>query len=47
MTPATMRAVVIERPGSPDVLEIRNVHTPTPRHGEILIKVEALGLLHG
>jgi NADPH:quinone reductase len=44
MTPVTMRAVVIERPGPPDVLEIRDVPTPTPRYGEVLIKVEAFGL---
>lgn len=43
MTPARICAVVIERPGSPDVLEIRNVPTPTPHRGEVLM-VEAFGL---
>ena len=39
-----MRAVVIDRPASPDVLEICNVPTRTPRPGEVLIWVEAFGL---
>ena len=31
-------------PGPPDALQIREVPIPTPRPGEVLIKVEAFGL---
>jgi NADPH2:quinone reductase len=41
---ATMRAVVIDRPGGPEVLQIRDVPIPTPRTGWVLIRVEAFGL---
>ena len=40
----TMRAVVIEAPGGPDVLQVREVPRPTPAPGWVLIKVEAFGL---
>lgn len=40
----TMRAVVIDRPGGPEVLQIRDVPIPTPRTGWVLIRVEAFGL---
>jgi NADPH2:quinone reductase len=40
----TMRAVVIEEPGGPDVLGIREVPIPKPAPGWVLIKVEAFGL---
>ena len=36
-----MKAVVNERYGSPDILDIREVATPEPKAGEILIKVHA------
>ena len=36
-----MKAVVNERYGSPDVLEIREIPTPIPHAGEILVKVHA------
>lgn len=36
-----MKAAVNERYGSPDVIEIRDVPTPTPQMGEILIKIHA------
>jgi NADPH:quinone reductase-like Zn-dependent oxidoreductase len=36
-----MKAAVIERYGSPDVVDIRDMPTPTPKSGEILIKVNA------
>lgn len=36
-----MKAVVNERYGSPDVLNIREIATPTPQAGEILVKVHA------
>lgn len=40
----TMRAVVIDRPGGPEVLQIREVPIPVPRSGWVLIRVEAFGL---
>jgi putative PIG3 family NAD(P)H quinone oxidoreductase len=39
-----MRAVVITRPGGPEVLEVREVATPEPGPGEILVRVVAAGL---
>ncbi|MCW5833991.1 MAG: NAD(P)-dependent alcohol dehydrogenase [Labilithrix sp.] len=36
-----MRAVVYERYGAPDVLELRDVPTPTPRRREVLVEVRA------
>lgn len=36
-----MKAVVYERYGSPDVLEIRELPKPVPKHDEVLIKVRA------
>jgi NADPH:quinone reductase len=41
---ASMRAVVIDAPGGPDVLSVREVARPTPMPGWVLIKVEAFGL---
>ena len=40
----TMRAVVIDAPGPPDVLELRSVPIPTPVVGQVLMRVEAFGL---
>jgi len=36
-----MQAVVNERYGSPDILDIREIATPEPKAGEILVKVHA------
>ncbi len=36
-----MRAIVISRPGGPEVLELREVDTPAPGAGEILVRVRA------
>jgi NADPH:quinone reductase len=41
---ATMRAVVLEAPGSPDALQIRELPIPQPRPGWVLIRVKAFGL---
>jgi len=39
-----MRAVVVEHPGGPEVLTLRDVPVPTPAPGWVLIRVEAFGL---
>ncbi|HEY8300963.1 MAG TPA: NAD(P)H-quinone oxidoreductase [Jatrophihabitans sp.] len=36
-----MRAVVVPEPGDPEVMRVENVPDPTPRPGEVLIKVAA------
>ncbi|MBF4603237.1 zinc-binding alcohol dehydrogenase family protein [Curtobacterium sp. VKM Ac-2884] len=41
---ATMRAVVIDAPGGPEVLRLREVPVPIPAPGLVLIRVEAFGL---
>src|SRR6266545_1972566 len=40
----TMRAIVLEAPGPPDALEIRELPIPQPRPGWVLIRVKAFGL---
>ena len=42
--PATMRAVVVTRPGGLDALEIRDVPVPAPQPGWVRIKVKAFGV---
>lgn len=42
--PETMRAVLIDAPGPPEALEIREVPVPRPESGEVLVRVEAFGL---
>ena len=39
-----MRAVVVNAPGGPEVLEIRDVPIPVSKKGWVLIRVEAFGL---
>lgn len=39
-----MKAVGIEACGAPDILKVMEVATPTPKSGELLIKVEAAGV---
>ena len=41
---ATMRAVVVDRPGGPEVLRVTDVPIPVPPPGWVLIRVEAFGL---
>src|SRR4051812_12346025 len=40
----TMRAVVVDRPGPPEVLQIRELAIPRPTPGQVLIRVKAFGL---
>ena len=39
-----MRAIVFERNGGPEVLELKEVPAPTPDAGEVLVDVEAIGV---
>lgn len=41
---AKMRAVVIDAPGGPEALQVREVPRPEPAEGEILLRIEAFGL---
>lgn len=42
--PTTMRAVVLNAPGPPEALQIRDVPVRTPIPGQVLIEVKAFGL---
>lgn len=42
--PRTMRAVVIDEPGPPSVLKVRDVPVPAVKSGRVLIRVKAFGL---
>ncbi len=44
MTPPTMKAAVIRKPGAPEVLVIEELPVPQPAPGWILIRVKAFGL---
>ena len=39
-----MRAVVFERNGGPEVLELREVDEPSPGDGEVIVDVDAVGI---
>src|SRR3954463_4960729 len=41
---ASMRAVVLDAPGPPEALRIRDLPVPEPRPGWVLIRVKAFGL---
>src|SRR5881628_2760414 len=41
---ATMRAVVLDAPGPPEALRIRELPVPEPRSGWVLIRVKAFGI---
>src|SRR5215204_6050765 len=41
---ATMRAVVLDAPGPPEALRIRELAVPEPRPGWVLIRVKAFGI---
>jgi len=40
----TMRAIVVDAPGGPDVLQLREVPLPEPVSGQVRIRVRAFGL---
>jgi len=40
----TMKAAVIHEPGGPEILKIESRPVPTPKAGEVLIRVKAFGL---
>jgi NADPH:quinone reductase len=42
--PTSMRAIVLDAPGPPEALQVRDVPVPVPDSGQVLIKVEAFGL---
>jgi len=42
--PDTMRAVVLDGPGPPEALQIRELTVPKPTNGQVLIEVRAFGL---
>ena len=39
-----MKAVVVTRLGGPEVLEVRDVPDPQPAAGEVIVRVEAVGI---
>jgi NADPH:quinone reductase-like Zn-dependent oxidoreductase len=39
-----MKAVVVRKPGGPEVLEVESLPTPKPDPGQVLIRVKAFGL---
>jgi len=39
-----MKAVIVTRVGGPEVLEVREVPDPQPKAGEVLVRVEAVGI---
>ena len=41
---ATMKAAVIHEAGGPEVLKLESRPIPTPKRGEVLIRVKAFGL---
>jgi NADPH:quinone reductase-like Zn-dependent oxidoreductase len=41
---AMMKAAVVREAGGPEVLQLESRPIPTPRHGEVLIRVKAFGL---
>jgi NADPH:quinone reductase-like Zn-dependent oxidoreductase len=39
-----MKAVVVTRSGGPEVLEVRDMPDPQPKAGEVIVRVEAVGI---
>src|SRR3954462_15580085 len=44
MKESKMKAIVGTEYGSPDVLQVQEVATPTPQDGEVLVKVHAVSV---
>ena len=44
MTKATMRAAVLDSPGPPEALQLRDLPVPEPERGWVLVRVRAFGL---
>ena len=44
LEPFPMKAVIITRPGGPEVLEVREVPTPEPQGDQVRVRVRACGL---
>ena len=42
----TMKALFVDRPGRPPTLSVKEVPTPAPAPGEVLVRVEACGFCH-
>ena len=42
---ALMTAAVVYEPGGPEALKVETRMIPTPEPGEVLIRIEALGLI--
>src|ERR1022692_4804140 len=40
----SMKAVVVTRSGGPEVLEVRDMPDPQPEAGEVIVRVEAVGI---
>ena len=43
----TMKAIVQDRYGGPEVLELRDIDRPAPKDGEVLVRLQAAGLHRG
>jgi NADPH2:quinone reductase len=42
--PATMKAILLDRPGPPDVLRYADVPTPVPGPGQVLVRAHTIGV---
>ena len=42
--PAQMKAIVVNKPGEPEVMQLSTLDTPTPGINEVLLKVAVAGI---